>query len=152
MFSLPRLMLVGAAIAIAGCTAKPAESPPPGSPLPAPPPGAGPQMLLGVNWKITEVDGETLPETSTASMAFADGRISGSGGCNRLMGSYEAGQNFSIKLSRMASTMMACPEDRMRQEDRLSRLLEQVNHYTFDASGNLILATPDGKTIRATRG
>lgn len=49
-------------------------------------------MLSGTHWKLVEADGSgPLQEhafDSGVTMAFADGRISGSNGCNRYTGSY----------------------------------------------------------------
>ena len=56
-------------------------------------------------------------------------RVQGFGGCNLLMGSYELKEGGRIRFSKMASTMMACPQ--MEEEQTLFRILEEVDHYTI---------------------
>lgn len=79
------------------------------------------------------------------------GRVSGSGGCNQLLGGFEQ-QGERLKFKALASTMMACPEG-MDQEVRLLQSLERVelfrlrgNHLDLlDAQGAMIArfeATP----------
>lgn len=153
MLAIPRMLLIGAALALAGCAAtRPAAPPPADAPPPPPPPGAGPQSLLGVEWQITEYAGTPVVEGTPASLRFADGRVSGTAGCNRFSGGYETGEGFSIRFREIATTMMACPDPLMQQERAVLDLLDAVSSYTFDASGGLILSTGDNRMLRAQRG
>jgi copper homeostasis protein (lipoprotein) len=52
----------------------------------------------------------------------ADGRYSGTAGCNRIMGAYEA-SGEALTFSAGARTMMMCEETLMRQEEALLRAL-----------------------------
>jgi heat shock protein HslJ len=71
-------------------------------------------------------------------------RVSGSGGCNSLTGSYEV-KGDELTFSQMASTMMACPEG-MDTEKAFLKALEEVRTWKvtkrklqlFDAGGNVI--------------
>ena len=73
-----------------------------------------------------------------------DKRVSGSGGCNQLAGTYSFEGN-RLTFSKMAGTMMACPSG-MEQErsfhDALSRAaawrIEGEQLELLDASGNVI--------------
>ncbi|MEA3277547.1 MAG: META domain-containing protein [Pseudomonadota bacterium] len=78
------------------------------------------------------VDGETRVSSSShpATIRLRDGQLSGSGGCNRLMGSYELyGTQLSATVSAM--TMMACPEG-MDQEQAVAAALGKVRSYQLD--------------------
>jgi copper homeostasis protein (lipoprotein) len=59
-------------------------------------------------------------------------RASGSGGCNRITGSFELEGN-RLRFGQMASTRMACPEG-MEQEQRFLDSLEKVEHYRIRGS------------------
>lgn len=158
MISFSRICVAGAILALVGCaSARPAEPPPVGAPLPQPPPGTGPHMLLGVNWHVLEFGHVPVIEGSSVMLHFADGQVTGNSGCNRLTGSYQAGEAagdgpLAISFGPLAMTKMACPEERMAQEQAFTALLQAVTSYTFDPAGNLLLAAPDGRWIKARRG
>jgi len=117
-------------------------------PLPAPTGGAA---LAGGVWKIVEIAGVPVLPQVPVTIEFKDGRVFGAGGCNRFAGGYEAGAAFEIKLGMMASTMMACPDPQMRQEQALLALLGNVKGYRIDASGHLVLTAANGRTLKARR-
>jgi len=103
-------------------------------------------------WKVTEIEGATVPDHAPAEIEFLeDGALAGNAGCNWLMGSYELGAEGRIILRPGGVTMMACPEDAMALEDRLLGLLPQITSYAVDKGGALILTTDAGRHVRATR-
>lgn len=109
------------------------------------------QDLLGP-WKVTEVLGASVPDGAPTELEFlADGALAGNAGCNRLMGSYEAGADGAVNLRPGGVTMMACPGDAMAQEDRLLDVLPQITAFALDKAGALELTAPDGRMIRAER-
>jgi heat shock protein HslJ len=65
-------------------------------------------------------------------LANFEPRISGSGGCNRVAGSFEI-DGDKLRLGRMAATMMACPSG-MEQERRFLQSLEKVERYRISGS------------------
>lgn len=91
--------------------------------------------LENTYWKLVAV-GDTpaiaAPAAREASFMLhpADHRLSGSGGCNRLMGSYEAGSD-TLKFAPGGTTMMACPEDLMQQESDFVSALKMTTGYTL---------------------
>ena len=87
------------------------------------PPGPAPELLLAVDQE----------------------RVSGSGGCNRLMGGFRlAGEELSF--SRLASTQMACLPEVMAFERLYSEALAQVRHWSIDKR-NLLLQDSAGRTL-----
>lgn len=133
---------------------------PSGPPQPQPPPApttvpysapAGPPTLTGGEWHIERIQGLAPASGIRPSVLFyPDGRVSGHSGCNRFMGRYTL-EPSGLRLSAMAGTRIACPEPLMKQEDQLLQLLSSVSQHLFDASGALILRTPDGRTLSARR-
>jgi putative lipoprotein len=150
--ALPHALLVGLALLLAACgTARPAAAPAPGEALP-PPPAAGLQMLYGVDWQVVEFGGRPVAEGTKISLSFAPGgAFGGNGGCNALTGTYAMADGaFTIRPAAAAGA--ACAEPAAAQEQLFLRFVAAVRSFTFDPSGNLLLSTSDGQTIRAVRG
>ena len=107
--------------------------------------------LTGGEWRIEDIDGRGVIDRSPAALEFLpDGRLAGNGTCNRLLGTYDAGDG-TLTLSGTGTTMMACPEALMEQERWLLDLLTEVAAFEIDATGALVLSTADGRTITARR-
>lgn len=80
-----------------------------------------PPPLENTYWRLTEVAGQparTLPGEREAHLLLLDGRASGNGGCNKLMGSYTRSGD-ALAIGPLASTRMACPPELMAQEAAL---------------------------------
>ena len=105
--------------------------------------------LENTYWKLTNLGNTRVAASSQEKephfiLNSETRRVSGSGGCNRLTGSYELNGDH-LKFSQMASTMMACLEG-MDTEKAFLQALEQVNTWKiegqqlelFDAAGNLV--------------
>ena len=114
------------------------------------PRGHQPPELEGVDWRLTELDEKAVAASADGpgpSLRFDAEKqtVSGSGGCNRLSGSYEAGQG-TIHFGKLAMTMMACPEPGMKQETAFTRALGAarayriVDHHLLLLAGERILA------------
>jgi len=132
----------------------------PGGPPPAPAGGAG-ASLEKTYWRLIRM-GDT-PVTSPSSQREPhlildpeSRRVAGSGGCNRLMGSYEL-NGEQLTFSKMAGTMMACI-DGMETEKAFLETLVQARKWKiagqrlelFDAAGNLVAvfeARPGANTV-----
>lgn len=84
-------------------------------------------------WKLVELNGKPIAKTGgmlkEPHLIFhaATGRVTGNGGCNSLMGSYELLPGDRIRFSKMASTLMACPENDI--EDAFLKVLETADNY-----------------------
>lgn len=112
-------------------------------------PGAA--ALVGTRWLLAELPGATPDPGGQAPVRpelvlGPDGRLSGSGGCNRLQGGYQLEADGRLKLGRMVSTMRACVGG-MAQEQQLLQALGQVARYEsggrelrlLDAEGKLLV-------------
>jgi heat shock protein HslJ len=96
---------------------------------------------------LTELNGNPLLAGSTISAMFTqDGKISGSAGCNRYMGSYQiSGSTISIS-STLATTMMMCESSLMNQETAYLKALQEAKSYSIKAD-QLSLMDTDGKGL-----
>jgi heat shock protein HslJ len=73
---------------------------------------ADPSPLAGTRWQLVEMNGAVEP---FVTLAFDDqGRVSGSGGCNRYGGGYSI-DGETIRFTDLFSTMMACPHLQVEQ-------------------------------------
>ncbi len=81
------------------------------------------ELLTSQPWEVVEIGGEALELERLPSIEFAEGgRVSGSTGVNRLMGSFEL-DGSTLKLSQLATTMMAGLPEAMKAEARLVQAL-----------------------------
>jgi heat shock protein HslJ len=106
--------------------------------------------LEGPTWQLTGVadaDGvvSATPEGVEATAAFADGRVSGSGGCNNYSAAYMLdGDSLTIMPGPM--TMMACPEPQMTVEQQFMAALGATATYEI-AGSELHLLNADGQVV-----
>src|SRR5215472_5429437 len=105
--------------------------------------------LENTNWKLADLGDAPVNSAADEEEAFIllnseTHRVSGSGGCNRLMGRYERNGDH-LSFSQMASTMMACIKG-METEKKLLDALGRVK--TWKISGpQLLLCDAKGKVI-----
>ncbi|HLP35615.1 META domain-containing protein [Lacibacter sp.] len=69
-------------------------------------------------------------------------QISGTGGCNRLTGTYELKKGGDIKFSNITTTRMMCTDQAF--EDRFLEVLNQVDGYAVE---NNIMLLKTGKEV-----
>lgn len=94
--------------------------------------GKGSPGLRGTHWKLVALNGKQVTVIKGQRephliLQTGESRVSGSGGCNNVMGGFEL-EGQSLRFIQMASTMMACPEG-MEQEARFLKTLETVARY-----------------------
>ena len=123
-----------------------AAAPPPGSPAPStsPQPRSS-RPLEKTYWKAIELDGKPVPASASTRevhiLLGGTGRVGGSDGCNRIIGSYTLSGD-GIKFGALAGTQMACP-DTADTERGLRRALSGAARWSiagdrlelFDATG-----------------
>jgi putative lipoprotein len=105
--------------------------------------GAKAVQLTGGEWIVENIAGVSVGGDRRLRIAIAvDGRVTGSGGCNRLMGRAEV-SGATITFGRLATTRMACAAAVMQQERTLLDALAATRSYRIagkiltmhDASG-----------------
>ena len=100
-------------------------------------------------WNLTEVDGEPVTVQAADSQPYIylqepSDKLSGSGGCNRLFGSFDL-SGSSLQFHSVASTRMACGGNTSEHE---SALLEALKLTTgFRISGNLLQLKVDDRVL-----
>ncbi len=105
--------------------------------------------LENTHWKLAALGDASVSADSVQSEAFLvldpqQHRVSGSGGCNRLTGSYELNGD-ELKFGQTAGTMMMCPKG-MDTEQAFLKSLGRANKWKitgpslalFDSDGNVL--------------
>ena len=104
--------------------------------------------LTDTYWKLTRLRGKAVPVGADGRephlVLAGQGRVSGSGGCNRLVGGYRL-DGARIELTRIAGTMMACPEG-METEHAFTAALGEVRSWRL-AGEQLDLLAADGVVL-----
>ncbi|GMQ84843.1 MAG: hypothetical protein BMS9Abin07_0408 [Acidimicrobiia bacterium] len=96
-------------------------------------------LQLGDNpWQATAIaygDGDPIPvvEGTRPHIRFEDDRVSGDAGCNRFFGPCDA-TGTAIRLGEMATTLMACLDAVMDQEQAFLEALESADSYAIAGS------------------
>lgn len=100
------------------------------------------------SWILDEMRGEAPIQDAPASFDIAeDGTVSGTGGCNRMMGRAEI-DGSTVLFGQLASTMMACPDAMMAQEQGFFAVLSETRQWQIDAQeGRLRLLDEAGEVI-----
>lgn len=112
---------------------------------------AAPLALERTRWTLTALGATATPIAKTQTEAFLllgepPGRLSGSGGCNRLAGAYQLAGD-KLTFGPIAGTRMACAEG-LSVEDALGAALASTASFRIagdrldllDASGALLAA------------
>jgi putative lipoprotein len=103
-------------------------------------------QLAGSEWRPVEIRGEAVDANGMAFVRFgAEGKVSGSGGCNRFFGQYET-EGTKLTLSRLGSTRKACPEPLMTLEHRFLGVLRDTAGFERRRA-KLALRDDKGRTI-----
>lgn len=69
------------------------------------------EALFRNKWKLTELQGQPVPDSVKSSFEFTPGKISGSTGCNRLSAGFVAGKHQTVRFSADSLATMACPNE-----------------------------------------
>ncbi|MGY6549384.1 MAG: META domain-containing protein [Roseinatronobacter sp.] len=102
-------------------------------------------------WNISALgDKPTLFPSRTELVLFPDGRLSGSIGCNRVVGSYRRHGGI-LSFGRLAATRMACSEGLVEQEALFFELLAQIDGYDLDLASGRLSLTAAGRTVISAR-
>lgn len=115
-------------------------------------------LLQSKTWLLTHIGSQAITASNpaqTPNLQFStDNRLSGSDGCNRLMGSYTTHKD-ALSLGQMASTKMLCLDSKVNSAE-FTEALSKVSHYQvynntlrlMDKNGNVLLRLENLKQPR----
>ncbi len=104
--------------------------------------------LEGPTWRLVDVlgaAGDRLASTAPATLTFANGRMTGTTGCNNMLASYTV-NGQSMKVTAGASTKKACADSIMSQELAMLTHLPSIASYVI-ASDQLYLVSATGDNL-----
>ncbi|HEX5819432.1 MAG TPA: META domain-containing protein [Gemmatimonadales bacterium] len=108
-------------------------------------------VLQGKEWVVEDVDSADIIDRSRLTLNFsADKRVFGRAGCNTYSGRYTL-TGESLTVASPVTTLKACAESLMRQEDRFLKVLADVRRFEITPTGALVLHADDGRSITARR-
>ena len=99
-------------------------------------------------WVLMEIKGVPVQLSGSSRDAHlefntAEKRFSGSGGCNRIAGTYTLGKKNAVNFSNPVSTRISCPD--LAFEDLFIATLKTVDNQKED--GNLLLLRNGGDVV-----
>jgi len=102
-------------------------------------------VLAGSEWTLVAWDaGEPTPDDPAITLAFRDGRVGGSAGCNRYFASPQPGPSpGELAIGPVGTTRMACPDALAGSESRYLQQLQAVRRFGF-LLGRLALSYQHG--------
>jgi heat shock protein HslJ len=104
-------------------------------------------QLTERDWVAKTIAGQAVIKPGRVTLAFAEGRVSGRGGCNHYSGAVEYGRG-AIKIGPLISTKMACMEaGLMQQESTYLNTLQAAERYAVGADGRLTITTKLGAIV-----
>ena len=106
---------------------------------------------LAGDWLLEDLGGRGVMDMVQTTLVFdGEGRVSGSGGCNRYTGSYTF-TDGELSFGPLAGTKMMCPEAVMDQEDRFHKALGAIDRVAVDGPFLLIHAGGSDAPLKFTR-
>jgi heat shock protein HslJ len=132
------LTLLILSLAISACSAQRSEEPA--------------ASLIGA-WKLTSYGPASSPtpaaEDTEAGLTFnEDGTVAGNSGCNGFGGNYTV-EGAQVTFSEIVSTLIACEEPLMSQEEAVLKVLTDATTYQIE--GNTLTLTNDDIALVLTR-
>lgn len=98
-------------------------------------------------WQLTAIEGKVLPkDAAVPNLKFANGRLTGFTGCNRLFANYSATAEGSLSLGALGTTKMACLGAGGELERAVLAALKQVGFYAVPP-GQLNLLDANHKVL-----
>jgi len=110
------------------------------------------EPIEGPSWRLVQLGEQPVPlgadPRGDAQVRFdGAGRVSGSGGCNRMSGTYQR-SGANLRVGQLAATKMACAEtERSSNESGFFIALQSTASYRMQAPGRLMLLDAAGRTL-----
>jgi heat shock protein HslJ len=102
-------------------------------------------------WELVYWEGTPVPHGDNGEpviLTFAEGRVSGHAGCNRMMAGYEVGPEAGrIAVKAPVTTRMACEEGRMTFEAAFTKAFSAATTVRFEGN-HLHLDSPGVPTLK----
>lgn len=92
------------------------------------------EVLFRNKWRLAELEGQQIPDSTKSIFEFTPGRISGSTGCNNLSAEFVAGKHQTIRFTPDSLTKATCPNE--TSEELQTKFLDALSKSTkWDMKG-----------------
>ena len=109
---------------------------------------ASAEVLFRDKWKLKELEGQVLPDSTRSSFEFTPGRISGHTGCNELSAGFIPGRNQTITFTPEMLTKTACKDENAAAlETKFLDALSKSTRWSI-RSGELWLGNEEATLIK----
>jgi heat shock protein HslJ len=106
---------------------------------------ATPPALIGKGWSAIEIGGAP-PAGPAPTLSIADGRVSGSGGCNSYSGEAQV-KGASVKFLGVAMTEMACLDAAVMETEQVFMEALNATARAEYSEGELTFLSKDGEAL-----
>ena len=103
-----------------------------------------PTMLQG-SWKLVTLNGAAADATVPTTMSMNNGKTTGNAGVNTFNGPYSAPSDGVLTFGTLASTMMAGPDNAMKQEQAFLKALADTKKFTTQDGALVLMDSSDTK-------
>jgi heat shock protein HslJ len=110
------------------------------------------EPIEGPSWLLVQVGDQPVgaggdPRRDAQIVFDRDGRVSGSGGCNRFSGGFTR-TGSRLQMSQLAATKMACLDGtRTANEMQFLQALQTAASYRLVGPGRMLLIDANGQTL-----
>ena len=103
--------------------------------------------LIETSWLAKDIGSRGVIDDAQTTITFdAEGRVAGSGGCNRYFGPVTIGGS-AIRFGDIGATRMACVPALMDQEQKFFDALAATRSYRFDDPGNKLVFVGEDRAV-----
>ncbi len=111
------------------------------------------EPIEGPVWQLEQLGNELIEPSSdpqrNAQIRFerSSGRVTGTGGCNRVSGTYER-SGSTLRMRQLGATRMACPNEATNiNETQFFAALQATASYRLQGNSRLSLLDANGRTV-----
>jgi putative lipoprotein len=105
------------------------------------------ERLIGPSWRAVAIQGGVTGSAQSTIRIAPGGKVTGSGGCNRLFGTASI-DSSGIAFSQMGTTRMACDGSVMAQESKFLGALAATRAFRFEGAQLVFLDAAGAEAVR----
>lgn len=103
-----------------------------------------PTELAG-SWTLVTLNGAASDASVPSGLTMNEGKANGNAGVNQFNGSYEAPSDGVVTFGMLATTMMAGPDNAMKQEQAFLKALADTRKFTTEDGALVLMDDSDAK-------
>jgi heat shock protein HslJ len=109
--------------------------------------GSLPTQLEGTRWLLAGMADRDLLKGGQVTLAFSDGMVHGTDGCNRYSASYVENKDTLIVSENMIMTKMACLEEVMNQGENFLKAVRDTKKFRREGQTLILIDANDQERV-----